>query len=129
LAIAIPPASECQTHVIEEFGDIDIGLAAGIVQGSAHDQRSAGVALDQQDHLTVSEQWGKRSRHHRLSIAAGHYDDDISAVEGRSEIRRGTVYDGEPIPLALDLHPTARPDFGEPRIVNIVEPQLETGDA
>jgi hypothetical protein len=46
-----------------------------------YDQRSAGVALDQQDHLTVSEQRRKRSRHHRLRAAAGHNDDDIGAID------------------------------------------------
>src|SRR5580704_8665513 len=32
--------------VIIHFGDVDLGAAAGVVQGSAHDQRPPGVALD-----------------------------------------------------------------------------------
>ena len=41
----------------------------------------AGVALDQQDHLTIPHQRRKRPRHHRLRIAAGHNDDDIGAID------------------------------------------------
>ena len=85
--------------------------------------------MDQQDHLTVPQQRSKRSRHHRLRITAGHHDDDISAVDGRSEIARHALDRGEPVSLPLDLHPAARSDFGEPRIVNIMQPQLEPGDA
>ena len=36
---------------------------------------------DQQDHLTVPDQRCKRSRHHRLRVAAGHHDDDIGAID------------------------------------------------
>jgi hypothetical protein len=36
---------------------------------------------------------------------------------------------GEPATLAFKIHPAARSDLREPRIVNIVEPQFEPGDA
>ena len=65
--------------MVIHFSEIDLGSAAGVVQGAAHDQRPPGIALDQQDHLTVSEQRYKRSGHHRLRIAAGHNDNDIGA--------------------------------------------------
>jgi len=46
-----------------------------------YDQRSAGVALDQHDHLTIPDQRRKRSPHHRLRVAAGHYNDHIGAID------------------------------------------------
>ena len=84
---------------------------------------------DQQDHLTASEQRCKRSRHHRLRIAPGYHDDDIGAVDRGSEIARRALDCSEPTILAFDIHTAARSNFGELRIINIVEPQLEPGDA
>ena len=94
-----------------------------------YDQRPAGVALDQQDHLTIPHQRRKRSRHRRLRIAPGYHDDYIGAVDCGSEIARRALNRSEPTLLAINIHPAARSNLREPRIVNIVEPQLEPGGA
>jgi hypothetical protein len=91
----------------------------------AHDQRASGVALDQQDHLAIPEQWGNRSRDHRLSIAAGHNDDDIGAIDRRFEIRRRALNRSKAASLAFDIRLTTRANFGELCIVDIVEAQVE----
>ena len=115
--------------IVIHFGDIDLGSTAGLVQRPAHDQRAPGVALYQQDHLTVLEQRRKRSRYHRLRVAARHNDDDTGAIDGSSEIARCALNRSKAASLALDFHSATRSNFGEPRIVDIVEPQLEPGDA
>jgi hypothetical protein len=79
--------------------------------------------------LTISEQGGKGSRYDRLRIAAGYYDDDIGGLDGRYEIRRRPLDRGESGFLAFEIHTAARSNVQEPRIVNIVKPQLEPGDA
>jgi hypothetical protein len=89
-----------------------LGLAGALVQGSAHDQGSPGVALDQQHYLTVPKQRSKRSRHHRLRTATGHHDDDIGAVDSGSKIARHALDRGEPGFLPLDLEPAARSNVG-----------------
>ena len=92
---------------------MDMSLTSSVVQGPANDQRSSGVALDQQDHLTVSDQRRKRSPHRRLRIPAGHNDDDVGAVDCGSKIARGALNRSEPALLAFDIHPAARSDFRE----------------
>jgi hypothetical protein len=39
------------------------------------------LAWISKDHLTVPEQRRKRSRHHRLRVAAGHHNDYIGAID------------------------------------------------
>jgi hypothetical protein len=51
--------------------------------------------------------------------------DDAGA--SRSQIARRSRGRSESTLLALHIHSAARSDFGEPRIVDIVEPQLEPG--
>jgi hypothetical protein len=103
-------------------------MAAGVVERSAHDQRSSGIALDQQDHLTVAQQRCQRSRHCRLRITAGHHDDEIGTVDGRSRIARCALDGSEPGPLALDIDAAEGSDVREPRIVDVVQPHLVPGD-
>ena len=75
------------------------------------------------------EQRRKRSRYHRLRVAARHNDDGTGAIDGSSEIARCALNRSKAASLALDFHSATRSNFGEPRIVDIVEPQLEPGDA
>jgi hypothetical protein len=47
-----PPAG---IGIIVHFGDIGLSAAVGAVEGAAHDERAAGIALDQQDDLTIAQ--------------------------------------------------------------------------
>ena len=120
-----PPAG---IGVIVHLGDRDVGMAARLVERSAHDQRSSGIALDQEDHLAVAQQRCQRSRHSHLRIAAGHDDDEIGTVDGRSQIACCALDGGEPGALTLDIDAAEGSDVGKPRIVDVVQPQLVPGD-
>jgi SAM-dependent methyltransferase len=77
LCIVVPS----RVSAITEIPNFVLNAPPHHLSCSAHDQRPPGVALDQQDHLTIPDQRRKRSRHHRLRIAAGHNDDDIGAID------------------------------------------------
>jgi hypothetical protein len=96
---------------------------------SSRARRTISDPLDQKDHLTVLQQRSEHLCHHRLRAPSGHNDNDISTIDCGSEIARRALDRSEAASLALDIHPAARSDFGEPRIVDIVEPQLEPGYA
>jgi hypothetical protein len=115
--------------IVIHLGDIDLGSAACIIQDTAYDQRTTGIALDQQDHLTIPEQRSKRSRHRRLRIAACHDYDDACAIDSGCEIGRDALGRGKPTSLAFDIDPTAPSYFREPCFVDIVQPQLAPGEA
>ena len=115
--------------VIVHLRDHDVGAAAGVVERPAHDQRSPGIALNQEDHLAVAQQGCQRPRHCFLRIATGHDNDDIGAVNGRSQIARRPFDSGEAGLVALDINAAESPDVGKSRIIDIVQAQLEPGEA
>ena len=78
--------------------------------------------------MAVAQQRCQRSCHCRLRITAGHHDDEIGTVDGRSQIACCALDGGEPGPLALDIDAAKGSDVGKPRIVDVVEPQFVTGD-
>ena len=98
---AEPPAG---IRIVVHLGDIDSRAAVGRVQRAPDSQRSAGVALDQQDHLSVAQHRCERPRHRRLRIAARHDDDHIAAVHGGAQVRRCMLDRGKPIGVAFDLN-------------------------
>ena len=65
----------------------------------------------------------------RLRIAARHHDDHVCPIDGRFEIRRYKLDCSKAAFLPFDLHPADRSNFGELRSVDVVEPQLEAGNA
>ena len=105
------------------------GNAAICSQRLARDQRSSGIALDKQDQLAVAQHGCQRSRHCRLRIAAGHHNDEIGAVDGRLEIACRALDSSEAGLLALDIDAAKGSDVGKPRVVDVVQPQFEPGDA
>ena len=100
--------SAARIGIIVHLRDRDIGTAAGLVEGSAHDKRSPGIALDQQDQLAVAQQGCQRSRHRRLRIGAGHHNHDIGTVNSRSQITCRALDSSEPGPVALDIDAAKR---------------------
>ena len=54
---------------------------------------------------------------------------DIGAIEGRSEIAGRLLNRGESGDGALDIHSAASSNLAKPRLVNIVQPQLEPDEA
>jgi hypothetical protein len=76
-------------------------------------QRPAGIALDQQEHLTALEQRGKGSRHRRLRIAASHDDDRVSAVDSSFEISCSLIDRGEFNTLASNLQAAVGSNLGK----------------
>jgi hypothetical protein len=100
-------------RIVIHFGDIDLGSTAGLVRRAAHDQRAPGVALYQQDYLTVLQQRSERLCHHRLRAPAGYNDDDIGAVDCGCEIARRALNCSEAATVSLDIHPAASSNFGE----------------
>ncbi len=89
-------------------------LAAGAVEGAAHHQRAAGIALDQQDDLPIAQQRREVSGGAFLIGAPGAKDDDIGAVDRFGRIGRDSLDRGEAGALAFHIDAAARADLGEP---------------
>ena len=113
-----PPVGE---RVVVHLGDIDISTAARRIQRTTHNQRTARVALDQQDDLAIAEQRCERTRHRLLRIAAGGHDDDLGAIDSSGKFRR-RVLDGREA-AGFHIHTATRADFSKPRVVQIMQSQ------
>ena len=81
--------------------------------------------LDQADIHRVTD----ASRVKFLAWPGAIAGNDFSALDSRSKIARRALDCSEAASLALDIHAAARSNLGEPRLINIVEPQLKPCDA
>ena len=117
-----PPVGE---RIVVHLGDIDIRAAARRIQRTTHHQRTAGVALDQQDDLAIAQQRRERPRHRLLRVAAGDHDDDLGAIDSLRKVRRRILDGCEAAGFHIDT--AMRTDISEPRVVEIVQPQPMPG--
>jgi len=113
-------------RVIVHFGDIDRRLASRRVERPSHQERTAGISLDQQDDLAVAQQRRHRPDGIRLVVAPGAQDDDVSTVDRGPQIRRGQLDLREPAVITFDIDAAASASIGEAAVVEVVQSQTAT---